>query len=347
MRFPLRKIKLLSQHFRKNVTFAASKFVQTMYTFCHKHKKRLTLLLNLLFWLIICFFFIRFTLFRPICDNHIYKEFICVFLIMSVVYVTRCLFVPKLYLRGRYGMFWAVSVCMLLMAALIEILLVKQDIEHKIYSALSANTYFLYIYGRIVARDSFFFAWFLLLSLYTQQRDAFQAKQRASVMEHRAVQFSLPDRTEASIPIDLILYIQETGHDTQVHCTNGDTITVSNPLSYCEEMIPATLWTFDGKDKMVFHQHLSEYFTVQPNQEVLEIKTIVPLSQRQFQIFDFIRQHPNCTAPFIKENMSGKHSLRTIEREIAILRERGVVSHTGSSKGGGYEVVNHNVVSLE
>jgi len=160
------------------------------------------------------------------------------------------------------------------------------------------------------------------------------------------VQFSLLDHTEASIPIDLILYIQETNHETRVHCTNGDTVTISNPLSYCKEMIPSTLWTFDGKDKMVFHQHLSEYFTIQPDQEVHEIKTVVLLSRRQFQIFDFIRQHPNCTAPFIKENMSGKDSLRTIEREIAVLREKGIVIHTGSSKGGGYEVCKHNVVEM-
>ena len=318
----------------------------SMYTFYQKHKKRIVLLLDMLFWTIICFFFVRFSLLRPICDNHIYKELICVLLIMSVVFATRHLFIPKLFLRGRYDKFWTVSICALLLVALLEVLLVKPDIEHKIYSALNTNAYFLYIYGRVFIRDSFFFAWFLVLQLYTQQRDSFRAKQRASVIEHRSVQFSLLDHTEASIPIDLILYIQETNHETRVHCTNGDTVTISNPLSYCKEMIPSTLWTFDGKDKMVFHQHLSEYFTIQPDQEVHEIKTVVLLSRRQFQIFDFIRQHPNCTAPFIKENMSGKDSLRTIEREIAVLREKGIVIHTGSSKGGGYEVCKHNVVEM-
>lgn len=44
--------------------------------------------------------------------------------------------------------------------------------------------------------------------------------------------------------------------------------------------------------------------------------------------------------------MLGKHSLRTIEREIALLRERELVAHTGSSKGGGYEVCNYNVVEV-
>ncbi|MBR3558039.1 MAG: hypothetical protein IKN78_04135 [Bacteroidales bacterium] len=166
-------------------------------------------------------------------------------------------------------------------------------------------------------------------------------------MEHRSVQFTLPDHTEASIPIDLILYIQGTGQKTQVHCTDGKILTIASPLSYCKEMIPATLWTFDGNDKMVFHRHLSEYFTTQLNQEVREIKSVVSLSQRQFRIFEFIRQHPNCTVPFIMENMSGKHSLRTIEREIATLRGLGVIAHSGSTKGGGYEVVNCNVVDAE
>lgn len=317
-----------------------------MYTFYQKHRKGIVLLLNMLFWMIICFFFVRFSLLRPICDNHIYKELISVLLIMSVVFTTRHLFIPKLFSRGRYDMFWTVSVCTLLLVALLEILLVKPDIEHKIYSALNTNTYFLYIYGRVFIRDSFFFAWFLVLHLYTQQRDTFRAKQRASVMEHRSVQFSLPGHTEVSIPIDLILYIQETGHETRVHCTNGEIVTIANPLSYCKEMIPVSLWTFDGTNKMVFHRHLSEYFINQSDQGTRDIKSVVLLSQRQFQIFEFIRQHPNCTAPFIMENMSGKHSLRTIEREIALLREKGLVAHTGSSKGGGYEVCKHNVVEV-
>ena len=233
------------------------------------------------------------------------------------------------------------------MAATIEITLVLPDIEGQIVMPNSKNAYLLCLWALLFLRDSCFFAWFLVLQLYTQQRDTFRAKQRASVMEHRAVQFSLPDHTEASIPIGLILYIQETNHETRVHCTNGETVAISNPLSYCKEMIPATLWTFDGKDKMVFHRHLSEYFINQSNQEVREIRTVVLLSRRQFQIFDFIRQHPNCTAPFILENMPEKHSQRTIEREIAVLRSQCVVAHSGSSKGGGYEVVNCNVVDAE
>lgn len=302
--------------------------------------------MNVLFWLFVCLFFVRFSFLRPMCNTHIYKELLCVLMILAVVLITRYITIPKLFMCGRYGVFWAVSVCMLVFAALLEILLVKPDIECKIYTSLGMDVYLFYIYVIVCLRDSLFFAWLLLLRLYILQRDTFRAKQRASVMEHRAVQCSLSDHTEASIPIGLILYIQETNHETRVHCTNGETVAISNPLSYCKEMIPATLWTFDGKDKMVFHRHLSEYFINQSNQEVREIRTVVLLSRRQFQIFDFIRQHPNCTAPFILENMPEKHSQRTIEREIAVLREKELVAHTGSSKGGGYEVCNHNVVEV-
>ena len=303
--------------------------------------------MNVLFWLFICLLFVRFSFLRPMCNTHIYKELLCVLLILAVVLITRYITIPKLFMCGRYGVFWAISVCMLVFASLLEMLLVKPDIECKIYTSLKMDIYLFYIYVIVCLRDSLFFAWFLLLRLYILQKDTFRAKQRASVMEHQSVQFSLPDHVEASIPIDLILYIQETNHETRVHCTNGETFAISNPLSYCKEMIPAPLWTFDGKDKMVFHRHLSEYFTIQPNQEVREIKTVVLLSQRQFQIFDIIRQHPNCTAPFIRENMSGKDSLRTIEREIALLREKALVTHTGSNKGGGYEVCTHDVVSID
>lgn len=331
----------------KKYYLCGNKILSSMYTLRKKSKKVMGLLMNILFWIGTAYLFLKFSVIRPFCIHHAYKEVLCVILIMVVVLITQRFSVPKLYLRGNYTLFWLLSLVILLVAAIIEFILVLPDIEGQVVVPNSKNTYLLYFCALLFLRDSCFFAWFLVLQLYIQQRDTFRAKQRASVMEHRSVQFSLPDHVEASIPIDLILYIQETNHETRVHCTNGETFAISNPLSYCKEMIPAPLWTFDGKDKMVFHRHLSEYFTIQPNQEVREIKTVVLLSQRQFQIFDIIRQHPNCTAPFIRENMSGKDSLRTIEREIALLREKALVTHTGSNKGGGYEVCTHDVVSID
>lgn len=318
-----------------------------MHTFYQKHKKRIGLLINILFWIGTAYLFLKFSAIRPFCFHHAYKEVVCVTLIMAVVLITQRLSVPKLYLRGKYTLFWILSLVVLLVAATIEITLVLPDIEGQIVMPNSKNAYLLCLWALLFLRDSCFFAWFLVLQLYTQQRDSFRAKQLASVMEHHSVQFSLPDHTEASIPIDLILYIQETGRETQVHCTDGEIVTIANPLSYCKEMIPATLWTFDGANKMVFHRHLSEYFINRSDQETREIKTVVLLSKRQFRIFEIIRQYPNCNTAFISENLPGKNSQRTIEREIAVLRSQGVVAHSGSSKGGGYEVVKCNVVDAE
>ncbi len=318
-----------------------------MYTFYQRHKKGIALLFDVLFWSVTCLFFLRFSLLRPCCSMHIYKELLCFLTILMTVLITRYLTVPKLFTRGRYGLFWIVSVGMLLSATLFEFLLVKPDIEDKIFTTLTIVNYLFYIYLAIFIRDSLFFSWFLVFRLYNLQKDNFKTKQRASVMEHQSVQFTLPDQTEVSVPLENILYIQEKDHTTHVHCTDGEIIDVSDPFSYCKEMIPATLWVLDSTDKMVFHQNLSEYFANQPNQEVREITVIIPLTKRQFQIFEIIRQHPRSNTAFILENMPGKDSLRTIEREIAVLRSKGVITHMGSSKDGGYEVCGHNIVEVE
>lgn len=81
--------------------------------------------------------------------------------------------------------------------------------------------------------------------------------------------------------------------------------------------------------------------------EVREIKYITLLSDRQFRIFEIIRQNPGCNATFLYESFRKKVTLRTIERDLASLRDKGVVVHTGSNKEGGYEVCTLNVVSME
>lgn len=319
-----------------------------MSQFFQTHRKGITLAANLLFWIVACFFFLKFSVLRPMCNIHFYKEFICFGLIVAVILVTRWFTIPKLFPNGRYGLFWLVSVVALSTATIIEVLLIMPDMQDKVYFTRGSNLYFPYIFFLMVFfRDSCFFAWFLVFRLYTLQKDAFRAKQRASVLEHQSVQFSTPDQKEISIPIDAIVYIQEIDHTTQVHCTQDQTLTVTEPLSRCKELIPAHLWALDGSRKMVFHEHLSEFLQTQTKPEVREIKYITLLSDRQFRIFEIIRQNPGCNATFLYESFRKKVTLRTIERDLASLRDKGVVVHTGSNKEGGYEVCTLNVVSME
>ena len=318
-----------------------------MSQFFQTHRKEINLAANLLFWIVACFIFVRFSALRPLCNMHIYKEFVCFGLIMAVVLVTRWLTIPKFFSSGRYGLFWLISVVMLFAATAMEILMIKPDVQNSLSFARGHNYYIQYLYTMIFLRDSSFFAWFLVFRLYTLQKDAFRAKQRASVLEHQSVQFSTPDQKEISIPIDAIVYIQEIDHTTQVHCTQDQTLTVTEPLSRCKELIPAHLWALDGSRKMVFHEHLSEFLQIQTKSEVREIKYITLLSDRQFRIFEIIRQNPGCNATFLYESFRKKVTLRTIERDLASLRDKGVVVHTGSNKEGGYEVCTLNVVSME
>jgi predicted double-glycine peptidase len=264
------------------------------------------------------------------------------------VLVTRWFTIPKLFSNGRYGLFWLVSVIMLFTATSIEVLLVIPDVQNKVYFTHGHNFYYLpYIFSMVLFRDSCFFAWFLVFRLYTLQKDTFRAKQRASVMEHQSVQFSTPDQKEISIPIDIMVFIQEVDHTTQVHCTQDNVVTVTEPLSHCKKMIPTTLWASEGSDKMVFHQHLSEFLQTQNKPKVREIKYITLLSERQFRIFEIIRQHPGCNTTFLHESFRRKVTQRTIERDLEDMREKSVISHVGDKKTGGYEICTLNVISME
>lgn len=316
-----------------------------MDTFFQKHREGITLVSNLLFWLVACFFYVRFSVIRPMCISHIYKEFVCFGLIIAVVLVTRWITIPKLFLIGRYSLFWIASVSMLLAATVMEIVLISPDVQGRIFFDQLRSSFLPYFYGMIFFRDSCFFAWFLVFRLYTLQKDSFRAKQRASVMEHRTVQFSKPDQKEISVPLDVIVYIQEINHSTQVHCTTDEVITVTEPFSRCKEIIPNTLWTLEGPDKMVFHRHLSEYIQTQNRPDIREIKIITLLSDRQYRIFEIIRQNPGCNATFLYESFRGKVTLRTIERDLAALRSKEVIAHVGNNREGGYEVCDLNVVS--
>ena len=333
--------------FLKNSYLCRTKKTTIMDTFFQSHRKGITLASNLVFWIVTCFFFVGFSMLRPMCNTHIYKEFACCGLIAAVVFATRWFTIPKLFSNGRYGLFWLISVIMLFTATSIEVLLVMPDIQDKIYIARRLKLYLPYLFSVVLFRDSCFFAWFLVFRLYTLQKDAFRAKQRASVMEHQSVQFSTPDQKEISIPIDIMVFIQEVDHITQVHCTQNNIVTVLEPLSHCKKMIPTTLWTSEGSDKMVFHKHLSEFLQTQNKPEVREIKYITLLSERQFRIFEIIHQNPGCNTTFLYESFRRKVTQRTIERDLEDMREKNVISHVGDKKTGGYEICTLNVISKE
>ena len=308
-----------------------------MRDFYLKHRVSISFFMNLLFWFATCLFFARFSLLRPLFYDHIYEEFVCVALIAFVVYSTRWLTIPRFFNRGRYKIFWLVSVCLLLFSTTVEILLLmKSNMQNT--PSFNSFPYLLITYTLIFLRDSCFFAWFLVFDLYSSLKATYKKKQRVSVLEHQTVQFSLPGDVEASFPLNDILFIQKVGHTTQVHCINDEVFTVSDPFHSCKEMIPSSLWTLENDDKMVFHQHLSEYIHSQQKPDIQRIKTVVMLTKRQFQIYKIIQQNPGCRSAFIKEMLSDKYGLRTVERDISSLQDKKLIVHNGSKKDGGYTI---------
>lgn len=157
-------------------------------------------------------------------------------------------------------------------------------------------------------------------------------------MEHQTVQFSLSDSREVAVPLDQILYIQESEDNTQVCCGPDNVLIVADSFSYCKEMIPSTLWALDGNKKMVFHRHLAEYVQLQQPHTNRDIKTVFVLSGRRYQIFEFIRQNPDCQIAFIIKNVSCQISQRTAERVISDLQSKKLIEHVGSKRDGGFRV---------
>ena len=118
-----------------------------MDTFFQKHREGITLVSNLLFWLVACFFYVRFSVIRPMCISHIYKEFVCFGLIIAVVLVTRWITIPKLFLIGRYSLFWIASVSMFLAATVMEIVLISPDVHGRIFFDQLRSSFLPYFYG--------------------------------------------------------------------------------------------------------------------------------------------------------------------------------------------------------
>jgi hypothetical protein len=148
----------------------------------------------------------------------------------------------------------------------------------------------------------------------------------------------MPGNIEASFPVNNILYIQKSCHATQIHCVGEEVFTVSEPLSYCKEMIPSNHWTLENEDKIVFHRQHTENTQIQQKPESQKIKTVVMLTKRQFQIYKIIQQNPGCKSALIKEKLSDKYGLRTVERDISSLQEKKLIVHDGSKKDGGYKI---------
>ena len=307
-----------------------------MKDFYLKHKVSISLLSNVFFWLVVSLFFARFSMLRPLFHDRIYLELVCVALIAFIVYFTRWFTIPFLFNKDRFVGFWLVSLCLLLFSTTIEVLLIKSNMQD--ISLFDSISYLLTIFILVFFRDSCFFAWFLIFDLYSSLKATFKKRLKVSVLEHQTVQFSMPGNIEASFPVNNILYIQKSGHATQIHCVGNEVFTVSEPLSYCKEMIPSNHWTLENEDKIVFHRQLTENTQVQQKPENQKIKTVVMLTKRQFQIYKIIQQNPGCKSVFIKENLSEKYGLRTVERDISSLQDKKLIIHDGSKKDGGYKI---------
>ncbi len=61
------------------------------------------------------------------------------------------------------------------------------------------------------------------------------------------------------------------------------------------------------------------------------------LSRKQKSIYNYISNHPGCTANDISKRMNVTHN--TIYRHIARLKQQGLIEHVGANKTGGYRVV--------
>ncbi|MBR0304489.1 MAG: MarR family transcriptional regulator [Bacteroidales bacterium] len=61
------------------------------------------------------------------------------------------------------------------------------------------------------------------------------------------------------------------------------------------------------------------------------------MSRKQKRIFHYISKHPGCSAQDISKRMNVTHN--TIYRQIARLKQQGLIEHVGANKTGGYEAV--------
>lgn len=136
------------------------------------------IILHLAFWILLFNIFERYSLLRPACFQHPYKEKVTVVIILFLVYINTFIYFNYLYRKNKRVLYWVTTVVTLLISAYIEFLMVRVDILTCLHIPDMDERVFLF---PLSLRNGGILSFFILLRFYKES--LFQKRQLVKMFE--------------------------------------------------------------------------------------------------------------------------------------------------------------------
>ena len=330
------------------------------------------MIVHVLFWVATAVCFCHYSYMRPM-SFHYWKEIFSVVLLAGMVYTSYFVLIPKLLLRRRRVLFWLCVLSLIAATVAVELWLVDSDM-HARARWIEPDYFYLFYYSTIftlVLRDATFFIFFLLLKLYRSHAIVLDNMGKAVSLETGKIIISSPDSKIRLVDFKDIALITYHNGQNIVTLKSGEQLLRDGYLSDVEKLIPQEEWVRPNRYAMVMRSSIVRFTPVALYVRVKEEEMAIPyystkrneiihalkawnkdlyaaaeemdylmgldLPEEAKRVLEYIGNHPGASMQQVADELH--YSLRTAQRRIADLRQKGLVDRQSpNAKGGGYIV---------
>ena len=330
------------------------------------------IMVHVLFWVATAVCFCHYSYLRPL-SFYSWKEILSAVFLAGMVYTSYFVLIPKLLLRRRRVLFWLCVVLLIAATVAAELWLVDSDM-HARAKWIKPDYFRIFYYTTacmLLFRDTSFFVFFLLLKLYRSHAIVLDNMGKAVSIETGKLIISSPDSKIRLVDFTDIALITYHNDQTIVTLKSGEQLSRDGYLSDVETLIPQEEWVRLNRHTLVMRNSIVRYtptasfvrvkdediaipyYSTRHNELLRTLKAWNPnlyaeeaekvsgheielaISDDEKRVLEYIGKHPGAT---MQEVADGLHySLRTAQRRIADLRQKGLIDRQSpNAKGGGY-----------
>jgi len=217
---------------------------------------------HIVFWAATSLIFMQYSFLRPgYCNDGRYKEVLCVLIIAIVVYLNKFLLFPKIYLRGRYLLFWCINTLLILTLGFTELQIIEPNIfkiHGKNISPEEYSRYIMDVFVLISLRDAAFLAFFYIIRVNIKMKQLLMLRQKLLAVENKQVIITYAEK-EILVNIIDIVYISSKRNITTVHLKNGKKYCQYNSLAHMEEILPKHLYVRINRSNIIMCRYVCNF----------------------------------------------------------------------------------------
>lgn len=335
----------------------------------NNRKYILQTLCHITFWIVIGFFFVFNSHLRPRMVNSMWKECLVVATLISTVYVSYFILIPKMYLRGNIISFTMISVSLILLCGVFEFLLFQKDIDCCIGNALPSDLFVKYkftVFFLCSLRTGCYVLCFDLLKLLQVKSTSMEKSKELIIKEEQKLLVETENSKMDIVEIPAVVYLKYKDRSTTIVNAKGCAFKEYNPLIYYENKLSPNefikinrsllvaykfIQSFD--EQLITLQYADKTITFPIKKQIVDyLRSLYPnlyyeneQSEQQNQnkqllqaILDYIVQNPYTKTPEIEEQFG--LSRNVCQTYLTELKNRNLITFHGSrGESSGYVVI--------